>query len=262
MTEVLVVPELRDEIAKFGIPNYQFLRCLNHEFHKIWNSMFYSSNIPNELNGEEYRKNMGNARILKIKLGNGRYSQQHLIDVFPSVTYIKFSRKIALKQDIYDTLVKFKKLQAVDFSGMYIHELRKTDYKKINFVHCLKVDSHIDDLNLDENDLVLIPFLENIARSNEKLVLINDGKINNLTLDAKYIDTDHVRYARNLVLTRHYWGRLNLSEKMTNWAVQNLTIMLEDVSPEMDSYVYVEIDAMKESIFRKCSTLKSLEIFI
>ena len=115
MSEVLLIPELRDAIADFGIPNYQFLRCLNKEFHQIWEDMFDSAEMTIFMPGKEYELYLENTRILE-------YSPVALdIGINPKKMPSKIRYLVLEKSLTIDKLLPyldlFKNLHTIDLGG-------------------------------------------------------------------------------------------------------------------------------------------------
>lgn len=113
MAEILLIPELRDEIAKFGIPNYQFLRCLNKELHNIWEYMFCECGVFGMMNEEEYRDTISSTRILDIDFHPRR--KFYLIDAFNTVTYVRMVEKNWICPEFMGLLKKIQKVTGGKF---------------------------------------------------------------------------------------------------------------------------------------------------
>lgn len=135
MAKLLIISDLVDIIADFGIPNYSFLRCLNKEFHEMWTDMFSCESDYIYFSQEEQAELDSKTRILTLS----DFREPRTFEGLPKKTrYLKFERGIA---DVSkDSLKWFPYLQIVDFDDCQIdgNEFLWPEYRMINYARYLE----------------------------------------------------------------------------------------------------------------------------
>jgi hypothetical protein len=283
MAEILSIPELTDTIADCGIPNYSFLRCLNKEFHEMWNDMFRSGSEEIYLNEEERVEWYSKARILTMEDFIVRKSCS-FVGLPKKTRYLKFSKGVVdfSKED----LKWFPNLQVVDFDDVQIDygEFLFPEYRMVNYVRyidprqisteitrlekyegiqsdldkelCTKYAAHVIKRRISAKNLYIV---NKRGRTHLKMIEIGDtfvgehlyGLCKHLVMHTAFIHVDDIAH----MLRDHKFESLkivltdirNWFEAYREWKYNENTGGCTDEYPEPPSITDDEISAAKET---------------